>query len=240
TTSGKTEEALTSSYFDGLNAPAEERALVEGCRALTSADEQTALGHLRSSVHLADGAYLAGFVSLSLGLIPEAIAHLEEAARRAPELGQYFSRYEFMAAMSLPITPEIIAHVEPDLRGTLLGLVEAYQREQRWHDAILALRHLRELMPTDVVVSLSLAELLMEAFPDNPDACQEVLMASQGIENESALHAALLLYRGKAHVQLGEHEHALQAFERGLSVTDDRPPSLLETLGHERALLLQG
>ncbi|MFQ5432267.1 MAG: hypothetical protein ACE5EN_07145, partial [Nitrospinota bacterium] len=51
-------------------------------------------------------------------------------------LGRYFSKYGISAVMSLPITDEVSAHVGPDLRGVLLGMVEVYQRQKRWQDAI--------------------------------------------------------------------------------------------------------
>ena len=65
--------------------------------------------------------------------------------------------------MSLPITDEVSAHVGPDLRGVLLGLVEVYQRQERWEDAIACLERLKQLEPDDVVVKLFLAELLLTA-----------------------------------------------------------------------------
>jgi len=53
--------------------------------------------------------------------------------------------------MSLPITDEVSAHVGPDLRGVLLGLVEAWQGQKRWEDATACLERLRRLEPDDVV-----------------------------------------------------------------------------------------
>ncbi len=47
----------------------------------------------------------------------------------------------------------------PDLRGVLLGLVEVYQRQERWEDAIACLERLRQLELDDVVVRLSLSLL---------------------------------------------------------------------------------
>jgi len=60
---------------------------------------------------------------------------------------------------------KLSAHVAPDLRGVLLGLVEVYQRQERWEDATACLERLQRLEPDDVVVKLSLAELLLQARP---------------------------------------------------------------------------
>jgi len=61
---------------------------------------------------------------------------ISTAAEKRSRLGRYFSKYGISATMSLPITDEVSAHVGPDLRGVLLGLVEVYQRQARWEDAI--------------------------------------------------------------------------------------------------------
>ena len=58
------EERLSLGFFKRLITPSEERALVDGCRELVLGHEKMALEYLRESVHLADGACLAGFVAL--------------------------------------------------------------------------------------------------------------------------------------------------------------------------------
>jgi len=49
-----------------------------------------------------------------------------------------------------------------------------------------------------VVVKLSLAELLLDARPGDKNACQKVVRLVEGIENETPIHAALMLYKAKA------------------------------------------
>ncbi len=100
--------------------------------------------------------------------------------------------------MSLPLTDEVSAHVGPDLRGVLLGLVEVYQRQERWEDAIACLERLRRLAPDDVVVKLSLAELLWQARPGDKNVWRKVVRLAEGIENDTPLHTALLLYKARA------------------------------------------
>jgi len=73
----------------------------------------------------------------------EAANYLVTAAEKHRRLGRYFSNYGISATMSLPITDEVSAHVGPDLRGVLLGLVEVYQRQERWEDAIACLERLK-------------------------------------------------------------------------------------------------
>ena len=83
--------------------------------------------------------------------------------------------------MSLPITNEVSAHVGRDLRGVLLGLVEVYQRRERWEDVIACLERLQRHEPDDVVVKLFLAELLLQARPGDKNVCRKVVRLAEGI-----------------------------------------------------------
>ncbi|RLB90161.1 MAG: DUF4236 domain-containing protein, partial [Deltaproteobacteria bacterium] len=161
----RTEDRLTLGFFKRLVIPDDEEALVDGCRELVLGNEDKSLEYFKDAVHLADGAYLAGFLALKKEQLTEASDFLSSAAEKHNRLGRYFSKYGISATMSLPITGEVSAHVGPDLRGVLLGLVEVYQHQERWQDAIACLERLRRLEPDDVVVKLSLAELLLDAHP---------------------------------------------------------------------------
>jgi len=98
---------------------------------------------------------------------------------------------------------EVSAHVGPDLRGVLLDLVEVYQRQERWEDAIACLERLRRLEPDDVVVKLSLADLLVDAHPGDKTVRRKVVRLASGLENETPVHTALLLYKARALRGLG-------------------------------------
>ena len=125
------EGRLSLSFFKRLVTPDDEKAFVDGCRELVLGNEDRALEHLSRTSQLADGAYLAGFLTLKKGRLDEAADYLTLAANRVNELGRYFDKYGISATMSLPITDEVSAYVEPDLRGILLGLVETYQRQEK-------------------------------------------------------------------------------------------------------------
>jgi len=88
---------------------------------------------------------------------------------------------------------EVSAHVGSDVRGILLALVEIYQRQKRREDAIDCLNKLRRLEPDDVVVKLSLAEILMEARLDDPNVCRRVVRLAEGVENEPKMYGKTAL-----------------------------------------------
>ncbi len=269
------EDRLTLGFFRRLITPGDEEALVDGCRELVLGHDDQALAHLEQAVDLADGAYLAGYLALKQERLKEAANYLETAAEKHSRLGTYFSKYGISATMSLPITDEVAAHVGPDLRGVLLGLVEVYQREERWQDAIRCLERLRRLEPDDVVVKLSLAELLLDvpvpacsapadtrsgsptdgrpapqetsqrtspqAQADQADrkACRRIVRLAQGIENETPVHAALLLYKARALRGLGLPDAARETLTTALRRKKGRSAELLRAIRYERALVYE-
>jgi tetratricopeptide (TPR) repeat protein len=233
------EDRLTLGFFKRLITPDDEEALVDGCRELVLGNEEKALEHLEKAVHLADGAYLAGFLALKKERLEEAATSLATAAEKHSRLGRYFSKYGISATMSLPITDEVSAHVGPDLRGVLLGLVEVYQRQERWEDAIACLERLQRLEPDDVVVKLSLAELLLDARPGDKNVCRKIVRLAEGIENETPVHTALLLYKARALRGLGLLDAARETLTGALRRRKARSEELLRALRYERALVYE-
>ena len=237
---GRGSEHLPPDFFAKLAPPSEQKALADGCQALAGGNEDAAFAHLQQAAHLADGAFLAGFLALKKGELTEATRYLATAAGQQQELGQHLSHYGIAATMSLAITEEVSAHVGPDIRGVLLALAETYQAQGRRADAVACLERLRQLEPGDVVVKLSLAELLMENDSGKRETYQKVVQLAEGVENQSAVHTALLLYKAKALRGLNFLDAALEVLSEALQRKKDRPGELLQALRYERALVYEG
>ncbi|MFA6810365.1 MAG: DUF4236 domain-containing protein, partial [Desulfoplanes sp.] len=233
------EDRLTMGFFKRLITPDDEKSLVDGCRELIFGSEEKALEHLEKAACLADGAYLAGFLALRRGRLEEATNFLTTAVEKHTRLGHYFSRYGISATMSLAVTEEISVHVDPDLCGVLLGLVETYQRQEQWEDAIVCLERLQEMEPDNVVVKLSLAELLMEAGLEDTNSWRKVVHLAKGITNETPVHAALMLYKAKALRRLGLATAARDTLTSALRRKKDRSEELLKAVRYERALVYE-
>jgi len=212
---------------------------VDGMRELALGNEDKAFERLKQTVHLADGAYLAGFLAIKKEKLNEAEQYLTAAHKNYRKLGTYFSKYGISATMSLPITDEVSAHVGPDVRGILLALVEIYQRQKKWKDALDCLNKLRRLEPDDVVVKLSFVELLMELRPNDPSVFRRVVHMTEGVENESEIHAALLLYKAKALRRLNLKEASRDILTKTLRGKKNRSDELLHALRYERALVYE-
>lgn len=230
---------LSLNFFQRLVTPPDEQKLVEGCRLLCQGDETAALAILGEAAHLADGAYLAGFLALRRMQWDEALAYLTGALAQAEHLGQYFAKYGMQAQTMLPVTDEVVAHIEPNERGVRLGLVEVYQRLDKRQEAIACLEELYRLDASDVVVRLSLAELLMASRPADQRAGQRVVQLARDVQNETELHGALLLYKARALRDLGLQEAARDTLTYALRRKKDRPVLLLRALRYERAQIYE-
>jgi len=212
---------------------------LNGLRELALGDEEKAMEHLKDSVHLTDGAFLAGFLALKKGHLDEAQDYLTRAAEKHQELGKYLDKYGVSAIMCLSITDEVTANVGPDLRGVLLALVEIYQRKGEWQEAVSCLERLLELESDDVVVRLSLAELLMDIHPGDREAYQRVVQLAEGVTNETPIHTALLFYKARALRELGLRNAARDILTQALRRKKGRSPELLKALRYERALVYE-
>ncbi|MBN1557891.1 MAG: DUF4236 domain-containing protein [Lentisphaerae bacterium] len=227
---------LTLGFFKRLVTPAGEEAFVDGCRELSQGRYGLALQHLRGATHLTDGAFLAGFLCLKQEQAAAAIPLLEQAAREYRRLGRYFDKYGLALTLSLPITEEIAAHVGPSLRGTLLALVEACQVAGDWDRAHACLQRLRKLEPEDVVILLSLVELLWQANYGNQETCRHIVKLTGNIDNTTPVHTALLLYKARALNGLKMHAAARDILTKTLRRKKGRSRDLMLALRYERAL----
>lgn len=235
----QSEDRLTMGFFKRLITPAEEEAFVDGCRELVLGNEDKALRLLKKATHLADGAYLAGFLALKKGQFDEASEYLSTAAKHSKALNRYFNKYGISAIMSLPITEEVSVHVEPNIRGVLLGLVEVCQSQEKWEDSIECLNRLRRMEPEDVVIKLSLGEILMESNSGDTKVNKKIIQLAEGVDNESEVHAALFLYKAKALRNSKLFVAARDVLTKALRRKKDRSTELLHTLRYERALVYE-
>ncbi|MFW6039384.1 MAG: DUF4236 domain-containing protein, partial [bacterium] len=153
-------------------------------------------------------------------------------------LGNYFRKYGIDASANLWLTEYVGTIVEPDRRGILLALAEVHQKRGQWRDAFDRLKKLYQRDGDDIGVRLSLAELLVEDRGDTP-ACKQVVKLAEGVENESPLHAALLLFKGKALAKLGLHTAARDALTAAFRRKKDRPDELLREIQYQRALVYE-
>src|SRR5687768_4917622 len=193
-----TPENLDVGFWGRLTIPSDELALVEALKALAAGDEDRALENARNAVHLADGAFLAGFLLFKRGEFEAAVGAFKQALAAADQLGNYAGKYELDLDVELPVTEAINVHISPSREGVLLALAECHQNLGLTELAIENLQELQRQHPQDLVVRLSLAELLDQTYPDANSVQQEIVALAEDIHNESPVHAALMYYRASA------------------------------------------
>jgi len=236
TPTARPEDRLSMGFFKRLMTPKEEEHFVDGIRQFVLRHETAALSHFSQAQQLADAAFMAGILSLKRKAFPEAERFFKAAKARHTTLGRYFDKYGIQASVALAITEEVAAIVAADLRGVLLALAEVYQHQGRWKEAAAVLKRLHRRHPDDVVVRLSLAELAVEEAGDKR-SCQTAVKLAVGVENESELHAALLLYKGMALHRLKLLAAARDTLTAALRRRKNRSDELLRAIRYERALV---
>ena len=227
---------LDLGFFKRLITPASEKAFVDGLRALHEGQEEDALRHLEEASDTPDAAWMAGMLRLKREELTRAEQHLSGALAGGAELGRLFATYELDTVVSLPVTPEVTAHVRPRPRGTRLALAELYQVQGETERARALLEQIIEEDRLDVVAVAALAELILDVDPVPPDAAELVVRMTAVVENETPVHAAALLYKGRALRALGLHDAAVKTFTKGYRRKKDRPAELLRQIRYERAL----
>ena len=227
---------LNLGFFRRLFTPANERALVEGLKAMVREDEDEALEQFEQGRELADAHWLAGILRLKRRHFDDAEAHLRYCLRHVSSLGEHLQKYGLVPTTSLAITPEVTAHIQPRKRGTLLALAEIDQARGDLAAARTWLEELRRDHPEDPVVMLSLAEVMLECDQDSNAAARAIVKMTAELENETPVHAALLLYKGRALRELDLNDAAFRTLTVAFRRKKDRDPDLLRAIRYERAL----
>ncbi len=232
------QDRLSLGFFKRLVTPQAEEDFVDGMREFVLGHEAAALGFFRKATDLADAAFMAGILSLKQERHDDAEEFLGMAKRKQARLGHYFEKYGVQATASLAITAEVAAIIGPGIRGLLLALAEVHQHQRRPKAAVKDLKQLHRRDPDDVVVRLSLAELLIEET-DGKRSCHSVVRLAEKIENQSEIHAALLFYKAKALRKLGLLTAARDTLTATLRRRKNRSAGLLRAMRYERAMVYE-
>jgi len=216
--------------------PGPEQAYLKGLRAVRADRIDDAVTWFTLADSLADGAFMAGLVAMKQKRFRDAASLLERARAHQEELGTLPRKYGVTPTAQLPITPQIHAEIRPDTRGLLLALSESWQHAGEPDRALEYLRMLHRQYPEDPVLRLGIVELLLYARPDHPDIRKKVLELTERVRNESAIHAALLVYRARALRLSGLVEAAMRVLREADRYRRDRPDELFQGIRYERGL----
>lgn len=229
---------LDLGFFARLLTPRSEQAFVDGCREYVAGHTGKALARLCEADHIADAAFLAGFLLLKTERYDEAELWLKQAAGSGT-LGTHFGKYGLDVHLALPITELVTAHIRPCRRGVLLGLAELYQVRGDVREALACLKKLRKESPEDAVVRLSIAELVQETAPADKRLARQIVDLAGDVKNESSVHAALMLHKARALRTLGLPTAARDVLTAAFRKKKDRDEELLRAVRYERACVYE-
>ena len=142
------------------------------------------------------------------------------------------------ASATVRSTDEETLNITPDTHRLVLALAEVHQHQGKPKDAGEELKQLYQRNRGDVIVRLSLAELLLENFGGKRNH-QTVIRLAKGINNASELHAALLLCKAEALRKLGLLTAARDTLTATLRRKKNRSDELLQALRYERILVYE-
>lgn len=203
----------------GLFASRTEKDFRNGVVAYLKHDWQRAAALFQAAVdqdtsNISDDYFLAGTL-LALGRVEEAASGFEHVIARAEMLpDELMAKYlSGPIRLRVAVTPEITVATEFDARGAALMLAEAYQVLGRTDEAIGVIHELAEVYPNESVLTLSLAELLLEV--GDPDG---VIAVTEGIRKRDDVSLAIQRLRATATDQLRGNRH-----RRGESESDSGP-----------------
>ena len=228
-------------FFERLITPAHEESFVDGLAALSDGQEADALrlmeGSLDQDATMADAAWLAGFMRLKLEHFDTAARHFQLAVQQSQKLGEMFGQYGLSPRIALPVTLEVTAELQPNAHSALLGLVEVLQLQGKDSEAVTYLETLLASQADDPVALASYAELVLDM--EDQSRWQKVVVLTAHIGNETAIHTAVLMLRGKALVRLGMDHAAEGVLTTALRRTKDRAETLLREIRYQRALVYE-
>jgi tetratricopeptide (TPR) repeat protein len=233
-----TRDKLSLGFFRRLVTPTEEKALVDGLRALNGGDEDEALSQLEAASDLPDAAWMAGMMRLKREAFEQARGHLESALAAGDRLGALFLKYDLAPQSTLPIAKGIFAHISPTERGTRLALVELCEASGDSEGAAQHLEPLMAIAPEDPVVLLSFVQIALDT-PQDHNLMDRVIDLTIATQNESPVDTGILLDRARALAARGLPDAAIEVLTRAGRRRKDRPDRLLHQIRHDRAELYE-
>ena len=226
---------LDVGFFSGLFLSGDEKTFIEGIKALLRDDVSSATDKLSRIPDVADAGLVLAVLHLNAGNYPQCRTVLDGVVRHLQDLGALFKKYNLNLNLSFPITDLLDVELEPSPLTVDLLRVEAFQHTGDTTAACNLLKELYRKDSSNLLVRISLAELVLSALPDDVRWLQSIVSITDGVENDTPVHTVLLFYRGLALEELKRYDDAQKLFARIARKKKDRDDDLLAAVQEERA-----
>lgn len=229
---------LNLGFFQRLVTAPHERRFIDAIKALHAEDDVLALSLFEQCAQIADAAWMAGMVCLQADHLDRAETYFLAALVDARQLGVVSTKYGINARAKLPVTTEVDVYVGTDEKGTRLVLAEIAQTQGLHRKALQQLDKLLLLDPSDPVVQVAFAELVLDT-PQDRALLDRVVRSTAATGNETPVHTAVQYYRAKALVALGLPAAAIDVLTLANRRHKDRSALLMQQIRYDRAVLYE-
>ena len=230
---------LDVGFFSGLFLSGDEKTFIEGIKALLRDDVSSAREKLAQLPDVADAGLVLAVLHLNAGDYQRCRTVLDGVVHHIRDLGALFKKYNLCLNLSFPITDLLDVELEPSPLTVDLLRVEAFQHTNDVAAACNLLKERYQQDNTNLLVKISLAELVLSAVPDDVRWLKSLVSITDGIENDTPVHTVLLYYRGVTFEALGRYDDAQKVFAKLARKKKDRDNALLLAIQEERARIYE-
>lgn len=215
--------ALDQGFFSRIFTPPDEKSLVAGLKQYLAGQTDMAYSTFRANTALIDSVFMTGFLALGEDQLQEAESAFLRCRGVVDTLGKAIQKYIQGFRLSLQVTDYIDAPIDVDQRGLALALAETYQKQGKFADAIASITPLWDNDASDVVVCLSLCELVVKDPAATQAELNDILLMTASVENDEPIHTNILYLRGATMYRLQLADAAIQQLSAALRRKADRP-----------------
>lgn len=229
-------------FFSRLFMSGDEKTFIDGVKVMLNGDMPGALAYFMRIPAVADAAFIAAVLHLNAGRLSECWKSLEDARAHSGDLGRLFGKYNLDVNMAFPITELLSVKLRPSMFAVDLMAVEVLQGQKRYSEACEVLIRLYKSDPEKLLVKISLAELVLAVSPNDQEWLKTLLLMTDGLENESAVHTVLLYYRVCVLRSMQLYDAAQASLATLVRKKSDRPSELMIAIMEAQAEIyeLQG
>ncbi|MEG6615225.1 DUF4236 domain-containing protein [Peptococcaceae bacterium 1198_IL3148] len=214
-------------FLKQIFASPEEKNLIQGIKRFLEGDQSGAYNILLLNNNSVDSQFMCGFIALGNDDYSKAEGHFNICKARAGELGRIIQKISGDLEMLLEVTEFIEAPVHVDTRGLALAMVEAYQGQNKYQQALHILTDIWNQNPADKVILLSLTDLIANSHSATIDELKDIAELTADIENEEPIDTNILYLRAYVLYRLGLSDAAIKLMGALTRRKKHRPQELL-------------
>lgn len=220
----------------GLFASSGEKAFISGLKSFVDGEIDDAYRIFASTSAIVDAVFMHGFIALGKGQYSQADKDFQLCNSQSRVLGKVINQCTNDFKLSLAITDYIDALIDLDDRGLVLAHLEALQKLGKYPEALNLLAGIWNSNPGDIVVCLSLCDLVVASPSVSKDQLDEVIQITSKISNDEPIHTNILYLRGAAMFRIGDLAGAISQLSKILRRKSGRPAELMHQIKYLRGV----